>query len=113
MADLRVHSFLGRRALPHYVAAGALVAAACGLEAEPCSEPGLAHLAETLAAPGPALLFLCGLPYVRSRDAGAAIEPLAGALPHGETGPSTTRRSSPAPASGRARPTSSSACGSG
>ena len=36
-----------------------------------------------LAAPEPALVFVCGLPYVRARDAGAPIEPLAAPVPTG------------------------------
>ena len=87
MSALRVHSFLGARALPHYVAVGALVARRSGLDAAPCTEPGLRNLDEVLAAPGPALLFLCGLPYVRARDAGVAVEPIAGAIPQGEHTP--------------------------
>jgi phosphonate transport system substrate-binding protein len=87
MASLRVHSFLGLLALPHYAAVGALVTRACGLRADPVDEPGLRQLDEVLAAPGPALLFLCGLPYVRARGRGAPVEAIAGAIPCGDDTP--------------------------
>jgi ABC-type phosphate/phosphonate transport system substrate-binding protein len=87
MRAVRVHSFLGARALPHYAAVGSIVARACGLDARPCTEPGLGNLDAVLDAPGPGLLFLCGLPYVRARDAGRPVEPIAAPVPHGEHAP--------------------------
>jgi phosphonate transport system substrate-binding protein len=87
VASLRIHSFLGMLALPHYVAVGALVARACGLAADPVDEPGLRRLDEVIDAPGPALLFLCGLPYVRTRGRGAPVEAIAGAIPQGDDRP--------------------------
>jgi phosphonate transport system substrate-binding protein len=74
---LRAVSFLGQAARPHYEAVSALAAARAGVEIGPLEEPGLHALAAVLAAPEPALLFVCGLPYVRARDAGAPIELLA------------------------------------
>ena len=87
MTRLRIHSFLGEAALPHFGAVGELVARAVGLQAAPVDEPGLARLEATIATPGPALLFLCGLPYVRLRDANAPVEPVAAAVHRGEPGP--------------------------
>jgi phosphonate transport system substrate-binding protein len=84
VTPLRVYSFLGEAARAHYDEVGQLVARAAGFEATPLEEPGLARLDETIAAPGPALLFLCGLPYVRLRDDNAPIEAIAGAVPIGE-----------------------------
>jgi phosphonate transport system substrate-binding protein len=84
---LRVHSFLGEVLRPHFAAVAGLAARAAGYESTPLDEPGLVRLDETVAAPGPALLFLCGLPYTRLRDAGAPVEAIAGAVPHGEPGP--------------------------
>ena len=46
-----------------------------GVDVEPLVEGSLDDL-ETIAADGPALLFLCGLPYTRLRDAGFPVEPL-------------------------------------
>ena len=87
MTPLRVYSFLGEAAAPHYAAVGGLVARAAGLEPAPFGEPGLARLDEIVAAPGPALLFLCGLPYVRLSDENAPVEAIAAAVPIGEPGP--------------------------
>ena len=39
-------------------------------------EPGSLDDLETIAGAGPALLFLCGLPYARLRDAGFPVQPL-------------------------------------
>ena len=80
MADLAVHSFLGQVARPHYEAVASLVAERAGVRAGPLRETPLAELSAVIAGP-PALLFVCGLPYVRQRDAGAPIEPLAAPVP--------------------------------
>ncbi len=87
MTALRVHSFLGEILRPHFSAVAVLAARAAGYESAPLDEPGLDRLDEVVAAPGPALLFLCGLPYTRVRAAGAPLEAIAGAVPHGEPGP--------------------------
>jgi ABC-type phosphate/phosphonate transport system substrate-binding protein len=84
---LRVHSFLADVARPHFTAVAQLAARAAGLELAEIDEPALDELDEVLAAPGPALLFLCGLPYVRAYDRGVAVETLAAAVPVGEPGP--------------------------
>jgi ABC-type phosphate/phosphonate transport system substrate-binding protein len=87
MAALRAHSFLGDLSAPHYAAVAALAARAVGLEPVELAEPPLDSLAEVLAEPGPALLFLCGLPYVRAHDRGVAVEAIAAGVPTGEPGP--------------------------
>jgi ABC-type phosphate/phosphonate transport system substrate-binding protein len=74
---MRALSFLGAAARPHYAAVAALVARAIGEPAPEIESPGLDHLAEAVADPRPALAFLCGLPYVRLRDADAPVEALA------------------------------------
>jgi phosphonate transport system substrate-binding protein len=84
---LRVHSFLSDAARPHYTAVSQLVARAVALDPAEIDEPALEQLDEVLAAPGPALLFLCGLPYVRAFDRGIAVEALAAAVPLGEPAP--------------------------
>jgi phosphonate transport system substrate-binding protein len=60
---------------------------AVGYEPAPLEEPGLAQLDEIMAKPGPALVYLCGLPYVRLRDDNAPIEAIAAAVPRGEPAP--------------------------
>ena len=85
MQALAVHSFLGQAARPHYAAVASVVAQAVGVAVEPLRETPLAHLPEVIAGP-PALLFLCGLPYTRMRDAGADVEPLAAPVPDDEDG---------------------------
>ena len=87
MTALRVHSFLGEVLRPHFAAVAVLAARAAGYESAPLDEPGLERLDEVVAIPGPALLFLCGLPYTRLHDAGVPVEAIAGAVPHGEPGP--------------------------
>ncbi len=87
MTPLRLYSFLGQVARPHYEAVGGLVARAAGCDPLPLEEPSLAQLDAVIATPGPALVFLCGLPYVRLRDANAPIEPIAAAVPRGDTAP--------------------------
>jgi ABC-type phosphate/phosphonate transport system substrate-binding protein len=84
---LRAHSFLGEAARPHFRAVSQLVARAAGYEPAELDEPGLERLDEIVAAPGPALIFLCGLPYVRLHDRGLAVEAIAAAIPVGETEP--------------------------
>lgn len=74
---MRALSFLGAAARPHYEAVAALVAEAVGATRPAVEEPGLEHLGDAVADPRPALAFLCGLPYVRLRDAGAPVEALA------------------------------------
>ncbi len=83
MTTLAVHSFLGQAARPHYEAVAAELARLTGVEFEPLRETPLADLPAVTAGP-PALLFVCGLPYTRRRDAGAPIEPLAAPVPGDE-----------------------------
>jgi ABC-type phosphate/phosphonate transport system substrate-binding protein len=87
VTPLRAHSFLGEAARPHFSAIAELVARAAGFEPEALDEPGLPRLDEIISTPGPALLFLCGLPYVRSRDDNAPLEAIAAAVPQGAPGP--------------------------
>jgi ABC-type phosphate/phosphonate transport system substrate-binding protein len=82
-----IYSFLGECGAPHFAAVADIVARAAGFESGLLDEPGLARLDEIAAAPGPALVYLCGLPYVRLRDAGAPVEALAAPVPRGEPGP--------------------------
>ena len=74
---MRALSFLGAAARPHYAAVAAIVARRLGEPAPAIEEPGLDRLAEAVADPRPALVFLCGLPYVRLRDLDAPVEALA------------------------------------
>lgn len=85
MSALAVHSFLGQVARPHYEAVARIVAERAGVPVDPLRETPLAQLPAVVAGP-PALLFVCGLPYTRMRDAGAPIEPLAAPVPDGEDG---------------------------
>jgi ABC-type phosphate/phosphonate transport system substrate-binding protein len=87
MTTLRVYSFLGEGSAPHFSAVSELAARAAGCDPAPLAEPGLPQLGEIMAAPGAALVFLCGLPYVRLRDDNAPIEAIAAAVPRGEPGP--------------------------
>jgi phosphonate transport system substrate-binding protein len=82
---LAVHSFLSQVARPHYEAVAGLLAEQVGVSLEPLRETPLAQLPAVVAGP-PALLFVCGLPYTRVRDAGAPIEPLAAPVPPDEDG---------------------------
>jgi ABC-type phosphate/phosphonate transport system substrate-binding protein len=82
---LAVHSFLGEIARPHYEAVTGAIATQSGTAFGPLRETPLAELPAVVAGP-PALLFVCGLPYTRLRDAGAPIEPLAAPVPEGEEG---------------------------
>ena len=63
----------------------ALVAEQTGVSVEHLRETPLAQLPAVVAGP-PALLFVCGLPYTRMRDAGAPVEPLAAPVPEDEDG---------------------------
>jgi phosphonate transport system substrate-binding protein len=85
VSALAVHSFLGQVARPHYEAVAHVVAERAGVSLEPLRETPLAQLPAVVAGP-PALLFVCGLPYTRMRDAGAPIEPLAAPVPADEDG---------------------------
>jgi ABC-type phosphate/phosphonate transport system substrate-binding protein len=85
VSALAAHSFLGQVARPHYEAVANAVSAATGVPVEPLRETPLAQLPSVVAGP-PALLFVCGLPYTRMRDSGAAIEPLAAPVPEDEEG---------------------------
>jgi ABC-type phosphate/phosphonate transport system substrate-binding protein len=87
MTTLRVYSFLGESASPHFSAVSELVVRAAGYEPAALEEPGLAQLDEIVATPGAALVYLCGLPYVRLRDDTAPIEAIAAAVPRGEPAP--------------------------
>jgi phosphonate transport system substrate-binding protein len=82
---LAVHSFLGQVARPHYEAVVDALAGEAGVAVEPLQETPLAELPAIVSGP-PALLFVCGLPYTRMRDGGAAIEPLAAPVPEDEDG---------------------------
>jgi len=83
VTTLAVHSFLGQVARPHFEAVAQAIADATGVTVEPLRETPLADLPAVVAGP-PALLFVCGLPYTRMRDAGAPIEPLAAPVPDDE-----------------------------
>jgi phosphonate transport system substrate-binding protein len=83
VTTLAVHSFLASAARPHYEAVAHALARLSDVELEPLRETPLADLPEVTAGP-PALLFICGLPYARMRDAGARIEPLAAPVPDDE-----------------------------
>jgi ABC-type phosphate/phosphonate transport system substrate-binding protein len=78
---MRALSFLGAAARPHYAAVATIVARTLGLPAPAVEEPGLDNLDAAVADPQPALVFLCGLPYVRLRDRGAPVEPLVAPVP--------------------------------
>lgn len=78
---MRALSFLGTSARPHYAAVAAFVARALGEAPPTIEEPGLDRLADAVADPRPALVFLCGLPYVRLRDLDAPVEGLAAPVP--------------------------------
>jgi phosphonate transport system substrate-binding protein len=87
---LRLVSFLGEAARPHYEAVGAEVADRAGFVASDLVEPGMHGLERELAFPGPTLAFLCGLPYVRARAAGYRVEALAAPVPSGSRKPEYT-----------------------
>ena len=72
---MRAYAFLGDGLLVYQRAVIGLLRERLGLDVE---EPVTAELSEleALSAGDPALLFLCGLPYVRARDQGLPLEPL-------------------------------------
>lgn len=72
---MRAFAFLGEAQRPAQAAVVDLLRAG-GEPIEP-PVPGSLDDLEAIAADGPALLFLCGLPYARLRDAGFPVEPLA------------------------------------
>ncbi|MGI9117260.1 MAG: PhnD/SsuA/transferrin family substrate-binding protein, partial [Gaiellales bacterium] len=72
---MRAYAFLGE-ALRAYQGAVVDVLRARGFDLEPLEEGALADLPAIAAGP-PALLFLCGLPFVRTHDAGLPFQPLA------------------------------------
>lgn len=78
---LRLLSFLAPAAADHYRAVGAWLAAALDRSIGELEEPGLARLREATAEP--AIAFLCGLPYVRLRDAGGQVDAVAAPQPAG------------------------------
>jgi ABC-type phosphate/phosphonate transport system substrate-binding protein len=80
VATIACSSALARTALPHYAAVARLLAVATGLAIEPPRERAPASLG-SLPGEGPTLVFLCGLPYVRLRDAGVPIDALAASVP--------------------------------
>jgi phosphonate transport system substrate-binding protein len=100
---LAVHSFLGQVARPHYEAVARAVADEAGVTVEPLRETPLADLPAVVAGPL-ALLFVCGLPYTRMRDGGAAIEPLAAPVPEDEDGAHYRADLLVAPAAGATAP---------
>jgi ABC-type phosphate/phosphonate transport system substrate-binding protein len=90
---VRALSFLGAVAAPHYQAVASLVACELGLPEPALEQPGLVGLADAVADPRPALAFLCGLPFVRLRAAGAPVTALAAPVavqPDGEEAPAYT-----------------------
>lgn len=72
---MRAYAFLGGALLVYQRAVVAELNRRLGLAISLPAETDLADL-ESIAAGEPALLFLCGLPYVRTRDAGLPIEAL-------------------------------------
>lgn len=73
---MRAYAFLGGALHFYQRAVVAELNRRLGLEIAVPLKGDLADLA-AIAVGEPALLFLCGLPYVRSRDAGLPLEPLA------------------------------------
>ena len=73
---MRAYAFLGGALLVYQRAVVAELNRRLDVEIASPAEGELADLA-SIAAGEPALLFLCGLPYVRTRDAGLPIEALA------------------------------------
>jgi ABC-type phosphate/phosphonate transport system substrate-binding protein len=87
VTTLGLVSFLGEAAREHYRAVGEAVGQRVGIRMDELEEPGMQRLAETLPTRGPALVFLCGLPYVRARAADVPIEALAAPVPVGSERP--------------------------
>ncbi|MEI6626351.1 MAG: PhnD/SsuA/transferrin family substrate-binding protein [Thermoleophilia bacterium] len=73
---MRAYAFLGGALLVYQRAVVAELNRRLGLALSSPAEADLVDL-ESIALGEPALLFLCGLPYVRTRDAGLPIEVLA------------------------------------
>ena len=73
---MQAYAFLGGALLVYQRAVVAELNRRLGLAISAPAEADLDDLA-LIAAGKPALLFLCGLPYVRTRDAGLPLEPLA------------------------------------
>lgn len=73
---MRAYAFLGDALLPYQSAVVELVRDRAGLEFAPLVSGDLDEL-EVIAGGEPALLFLCGLPYVRTRDQGFPLRALA------------------------------------
>lgn len=73
---MRAYAFLGGALLGYQRAVVAELNRRLGLAISVPTEADLVDL-ESIASGEPALLFLCGLPYVRARDAGLPLEPLA------------------------------------
>jgi ABC-type phosphate/phosphonate transport system substrate-binding protein len=84
---VRARSFLSVAALPHYDAVAAHVAVSLGVAAPRVEQTGLTALATVVAQPEPTLAFLCGLPFVRLRAAGAAVEAIAAPVALTAAGP--------------------------
>jgi phosphonate transport system substrate-binding protein len=81
--ELRVENFLAEAAAPHHAAIAEAIARDARIAVGRLRQRRLGELDEVVAAPGPALLFLCGLPYTRLRDAGTPLELLAAPVPVG------------------------------
>jgi ABC-type phosphate/phosphonate transport system substrate-binding protein len=78
---MRALSYLGAVAAPHYQAVAEAVAAAVGAAPPTLVQASLEDVRGEVADPRPALAFLCGLPYVLLRTAGAPVEALAAPAP--------------------------------
>ena len=88
---MRAYAFLGD-ALKPYHAAVVEALRVRGHDLAPLETGSLDDVA-ALASAEPALLFLCGLPYVHLRDAGLPVEPLAAPVSAGTGDPSPWYRS--------------------
>lgn len=88
---MRAHAFLGEALLAYQAAVVDLVADRTGLPLEPPVSTSLDDL-DAVAGGPPALLFLCGLPYVRWRDRGFPLEPLAAPVGTDEPGDAPSYR---------------------
>lgn len=73
---MRAYAFLGDALLPYQSAVVDLVRERAALDLAPLAAGDLTEL-DAIAGGGPALLFLCGLPYVRTRDRGFPVRALA------------------------------------
>jgi ABC-type phosphate/phosphonate transport system substrate-binding protein len=72
---MRAYAFLGDALMVYQSAVVDLLRLRLGLDLDPLVAGDLADL-DTIATGGDALLFLCGLPYVRTRDRGLPLTPL-------------------------------------